>query len=42
MVSYMKVVRIAVGMEKGLMDPQKYKSSIESAFDMIYKAAVKS
>lgn len=42
MVSYMKVVRIAVGMEKGLMDSQKYKSSIESAFDRIYKAAVKS
>ncbi|KAL1821647.1 hypothetical protein ACET3Z_016516 [Daucus carota] len=42
MVSYMKVVRIAVGMEKGLMDPQKFKSSVESAFDMIYKAAVRS
>ncbi|KAK1405303.1 O-acyltransferase WSD1 [Heracleum sosnowskyi] len=42
MVSYMNVVRIAVGMEKGLMDPQKYKSSVESAFHMIYKAAVKS
>ncbi|KAK1405308.1 hypothetical protein POM88_004913 [Heracleum sosnowskyi] len=42
MVSYMNVVRIAVGTEKGLMDPQKYKSSAESAFDMIYKAIVKS
>lgn len=42
MVSYMKELRIAVGMEKGLMDPQKFKSSVESAFDMMFKAAVKS
>ncbi|WOH04718.1 hypothetical protein DCAR_0624130 [Daucus carota subsp. sativus] len=28
-VSCMKVVRIAIGMEKGIMHPQKFRSSVE-------------
>ncbi|MBA0814930.1 hypothetical protein Gohar_020725 [Gossypium harknessii] len=39
MVSYMGKLRIAVGTEKGYIDPPKFKSSIENAFEMILKAA---
>ncbi|MFQ6648496.1 hypothetical protein Gotur_021903 [Gossypium turneri] len=39
MVSYMGKLRIAVGAEKGYIDPPKFKSSIENAFEMILKAA---
>ncbi|XP_009600771.1 wax ester synthase/diacylglycerol acyltransferase 4-like [Nicotiana tomentosiformis] len=42
MMSYMGRLRVAVGTEKGLVDPHKFKSSIENAFDMIFKAAVPS
>ena len=40
--SYMGKLRVAVGTEKGLIDPQKFKCSIENAFDRIFKAAVPS
>lgn len=40
MMSYMGRLRVAVGTEKGLVDPHKFKSSIENAFDRIFKAAV--
>ncbi|MBA0750900.1 hypothetical protein Gogos_002278 [Gossypium gossypioides] len=39
MVSYMGKLRIAVGTEKDYIDPPKFKSSIENAFEMILKAA---
>ncbi|MBA0872972.1 hypothetical protein Goshw_024517 [Gossypium schwendimanii] len=39
MVSYMGKLRIAVGTEKGYIDPPRFKSSIENAFEMILKAA---
>ncbi|MBA0842557.1 hypothetical protein Goarm_002377 [Gossypium armourianum] len=39
MVSYMGKLRIAVGTEKGYIDPPKFKSSIENALEMILKAA---
>ncbi|OIT00536.1 PREDICTED: O-acyltransferase WSD1-like [Nicotiana attenuata] len=42
MMSYMGRLRVAVGTEKGLVDPHKFKSSIENAFDRICKAAVPS
>lgn len=42
MMSYMGKLRVAVGTEKGLIDPQKFKCSIEDAFDRIFKAAVPS
>lgn len=42
MMSYMGTLRVAVGTEKGLIDPQKFKCSIENAFDRIFKAAVPS
>ncbi|KAH0976383.1 hypothetical protein GBA52_026102 [Prunus armeniaca] len=38
-VSYMGKVRIAFKMEKGLIDPQKFKSCMENAFEMILKAS---
>lgn len=40
--SYMGRLRVAVGTEKGLVDPHKFKTSIENAFDSIFKAAVPS
>lgn len=40
--SYMGTLRVAVGTEKGPIDPQKFKCSIENAFDRIFKAAVPS
>ncbi|KMT02390.1 hypothetical protein BVRB_9g205030 [Beta vulgaris subsp. vulgaris] len=39
--SYMRTIRIAIGVEKGYIDEQKFKSCIENAFQLIYKAAVK-
>ncbi|XP_055801391.1 wax ester synthase/diacylglycerol acyltransferase 4-like [Solanum dulcamara] len=42
MMSYMGKLRVAVGTEKGLIDPQKFKCSIENAFDRIFKASVPS
>lgn len=42
MMSYMGTLRVAVGTEKGQIDPQKFKCSIENAFDRIFKAAVPS
>ncbi|XP_058217785.1 wax ester synthase/diacylglycerol acyltransferase 11-like isoform X3 [Rhododendron vialii] len=38
--SYIGELRITIRMEKGFMDPQKFNSCIEKAFDMIFKAAV--
>lgn len=32
-------LRVAVGTEKGFMDPQRFKSCMEKAFEMIFKAA---
>lgn len=40
MVSYMRKLRVAVGTEKGHIDPQKYNSCIQEAFDIMFKAAV--
>ncbi|XP_050366074.1 wax ester synthase/diacylglycerol acyltransferase 2-like [Argentina anserina] len=40
-VSYMEKVRIAFKMEKGLIDPPKFKSFMEKSFDMILKASEK-
>ncbi|KAA8524376.1 hypothetical protein F0562_010799 [Nyssa sinensis] len=39
-VSYVGKLRVSVGVEKGFMDPCKFKSCIENAFQMIFKAAV--
>lgn len=39
--SYMRTLRIAIGVEKGYIDVQKFNSCIENAFQLIYKAAVK-
>ncbi|GFP86401.1 o-acyltransferase wsd1 [Phtheirospermum japonicum] len=40
MISYVGKLRIAMTMEKGFMDPNKFKSCIEHAFDIISKAAL--
>ncbi|XP_051125513.1 wax ester synthase/diacylglycerol acyltransferase 4-like [Andrographis paniculata] len=40
MISYVGKLRIALNMEKGFMDPNKFKSCIEYAFDAISKAAL--
>lgn len=40
MVSYMRKLRVAIGVEKGMIDAEKFNSSIEEAFTMIYNAAV--
>ncbi|KAL3509343.1 hypothetical protein ACH5RR_028744 [Cinchona calisaya] len=40
MVSYMRKLRVAIGSEKGMINADKFKSSIEEAFDIIYNAAV--
>ncbi|KAF2283189.1 hypothetical protein GH714_043519 [Hevea brasiliensis] len=39
MVSYTGKLRIAVGTEKDFIDPQKFKSCIENAFEMIFKSS---
>ncbi|XP_061946810.1 wax ester synthase/diacylglycerol acyltransferase 4-like [Populus nigra] len=39
MVSYAGKLRVAVGTEKGFMDSQKFKSCMETAFEMIFKSS---
>lgn len=41
-ISYMDELRVAVGTEKGFIDPEKFQTCIEKAFNMIFDAAVKS
>lgn len=41
MMSYMRELKVAVGTEKGLIDSNKFKSCIENAFHILFKAAVK-
>ncbi|KAI3744955.1 hypothetical protein L1987_58054 [Smallanthus sonchifolius] len=38
--SYMDQLRVAVGTEKGLIDPAKFRKCIEKAFSIMYNAAV--
>nr|POE50296.1 o-acyltransferase wsd1 [Quercus suber] len=38
-VSYMGNLRISAVMEKGFLDPQRFKSCVENAFEIILKAA---
>ncbi|KAL4573127.1 hypothetical protein LXL04_019922 [Taraxacum kok-saghyz] len=40
--SYMDQLRVAVGSEKGFIDPVKFRTCTEKAFGMIFDAAVKS
>ena len=40
--SYMQTLRIGLGIEKGFIDSEKLKSSIQKAFELIYEAATKS
>lgn len=42
MVSYVGKLRIAMTMEKDFMDPNKFKSCLEYAFESIYSAALDS
>ncbi|CAI9787629.1 unnamed protein product [Fraxinus pennsylvanica] len=42
MVSYVGKLRICMGVEKGFIDPEKFKSCIENAFEAISKAALES
>ena len=39
-VSYMGKVRIAVGTEKGFIDPRKFNACIENAFQRVFEAAL--
>ncbi|XWS68655.1 hypothetical protein CRYUN_Cryun04dG0109600 [Craigia yunnanensis] len=39
MISYMGKLKVAVGTEKDYIDPQKFNSCIENAFEMMLKAA---
>ena len=39
MVSYMGNLRVAVGSEKGFIDPHKFKSCVINAFEMTLQAA---
>ncbi|KAI3744962.1 hypothetical protein L1987_58061 [Smallanthus sonchifolius] len=39
-ISYMNHLRVALGTEKGIIDPQKLKRCIQEAYDMILKAAL--
>lgn len=39
MVSYAGKLKVAVGTEKGFMDSQKFKSCMETAFEMIFKSS---
>ncbi|KAH7861871.1 hypothetical protein Vadar_032012 [Vaccinium darrowii] len=39
-ISYVDKLRITIRMEKGFMDPQKFNSCIETAFEMIFTATV--
>ncbi|GFZ05652.1 hypothetical protein Acr_17g0012240 [Actinidia rufa] len=38
--SYVGKLRVAIGTEKGHIDPNKFKSCIQNAFDMMFKATV--
>lgn len=38
--SYVGKLRFTIGVEKDFIDPHKFKSCIEKAFDMIFEAAV--
>ncbi|KAL2483332.1 O-acyltransferase (WSD1-like) family protein [Forsythia ovata] len=40
MLSYVENMRIIISVEKGFIDPNKFKSCIENAFEAIYKAAL--
>ncbi|KAM7498104.1 hypothetical protein LguiA_022518 [Lonicera macranthoides] len=42
MISYVGKLRIAFAMEEGFVDQQKFKSSIENAFEIMFKAALHS
>ncbi|XP_058218752.1 wax ester synthase/diacylglycerol acyltransferase 4-like [Rhododendron vialii] len=42
MVSYMGKLRVAVGTEKGHIDPNKFKSCVQNSFDVMFKAAANS
>ena len=42
MISYVGKMRIAFAMEEGFIDQQKFKSSIENAFEIMFKAALHS
>jgi hypothetical protein len=37
-VSYMGNLRVSAGIEKGFLDPRKFKSCVENAFEMTLKA----
>jgi hypothetical protein len=37
-VSYMGNLRVSTGIEKGFLNPQKFKSCVENAFEMMLKA----
>ena len=39
MVSYMGNLRVAIGSEKGFLDPDKFKSCVINAFEMTLQAA---
>jgi hypothetical protein len=39
MVSYAGKLKVAVGTEKGFMDSPKFKSCMETAFEMIFKSS---
>ena len=39
MVSYMESLTVSAVIEKGFLDPQKFKSCVENAFEIILKAA---
>ncbi|KAJ4845595.1 hypothetical protein Tsubulata_005726 [Turnera subulata] len=39
MVSYTGKLRVAVGAEKGFIDPQKFKACVEDAFESIFKSS---
>lgn len=41
-VSYMNQLRIALGTKKGITEPLKLRTCIEAAYDMIFKATLKS
>jgi hypothetical protein len=38
-VSYRGNLRVTAGIERGGLDPQKFKSCVENAFEMMLKAA---
>lgn len=42
MISYVEKLRIAFALEEGFIDPQKFKSSIDNAFEIMFNAAIHS